>query len=136
MNEQEQSASNPWADAEVVSVYSRRDALEDGVLVDVSEFAKEAGFKWPLAVTRGVWAILEPSPELTSEGQSWKGRAWDMFTILRFAIRRAAQTDEVHFAPLFIREPGRQPESVALWAKVGPGDDGEPTITIMLKGED
>jgi hypothetical protein len=115
-----------WADAEVVSVYSRRDALEDGVLVDVSEFAKEAGFKWPLAVTRGVWAILEPSAELKSEGQSWKGRAWDMFTILRYAIRRATQTDEVHFAPLFIREPGRQPVSVALWAKVGPGDDGEP----------
>jgi hypothetical protein len=45
---------------EVISSYSRRDALEDGVLVDVSEFAKEAGFKWPLAVTRGVWAILEP----------------------------------------------------------------------------
>lgn len=137
MNEQKQSASNPWADAEIVSVYSRRDALEDGVLVDVSEFAKEAGFKWPLAVTRGVWTILEPSEELKAEGQSWKGRAWDMFTILRYAIRRAARTDEVHFAPLFIQEPGQRPQAVALWAKVGPGDDGvSPTITIMLKGED
>lgn len=39
MNEQEQSASNPWADAEVVSVYSRRDALEDGVLPTKADLA-------------------------------------------------------------------------------------------------
>ncbi|MBI3552604.1 MAG: hypothetical protein HY077_08790 [Elusimicrobia bacterium] len=126
-----------WEGVEVIHSYSRREALEDGVLVDVSEFAREAGFKWPLAVTRAVWEILEPSEELRKEGQSWKGRAWDMFTVLRHAIRRASATDEVHFSPLFIREPGRLPQAVELWATVGPGDDGvSPVMTILLRGED
>ena len=106
---------------EVISSYSRRDALEDGVLVDVSEFAREAGFKWPLAVTRGVWEILEPSDDLKAEGQSWNGRAWDMLTILRYAIRNASRPDEVHFSPLFVLKPGREAVPVALWAKSGPG---------------
>ncbi|MDE2142924.1 MAG: hypothetical protein KGL74_04350 [Elusimicrobia bacterium] len=121
---------------EVISSYLRRDALEDGVLVDVSEFAREAGFKWPLAVTQGVWAILEPSDELKAEGQSWKGRAWDMLTILRYAIRSASRPDEVRFSPLFVLKPGRKAESVALRAKSGPGDDAEAVITIMLPDED
>ena len=121
---------------EVISSYSRRDALEDGVLVDVSELAREAGFKWPLAVTRGVWEILEPSDDLKAEGQSWNGRAWDMLTILRYAIRNASRPDEVHFSPLFVLKPGREAVAVALWAKSGPGDDAEAVITIMLEGED
>ena len=38
-------------DWDVVSAYSRAQAIEDGVLVDVSQTAKEAGIKYPTAVT-------------------------------------------------------------------------------------
>lgn len=132
-----ENKENSWEGVEVIHSYTRHEALEDGVLVDVSEFAREAGFKWPVAVTRAVWEILEPSEDLRKEGQSWKGRAWDMFTILRYAIRRASTTDEVHFAPLFIRKPGGRPAAVQLWCKVGPGDDGaSPVMTIGLREED
>lgn len=58
MNEQEQTAVNPWADAEVISVYTRAQALEDGVLVDLTDWAREAGFKIPVAVTQGVWSVV------------------------------------------------------------------------------
>jgi hypothetical protein len=136
MNEQERAASDPWADAEVISVYSREQALEDGVLVDVTQLAREAGFRFPVAVTAGVWAVLEPSKELEAEGHDVKGRAWDMFTILRHAIRTASRTDEVYFAPLFVMESGRQARPCAMWSKCGPGDRGEVVITIMLEGED
>ena len=39
----------------VISEYSRAQAIEDGVLVDVSETAREAGIRFPLALTRAVW---------------------------------------------------------------------------------
>lgn len=136
MSEQEKESARLWDDAEVISVYTRAQALEDGVLVDITELSREAGFKFPVAVTQGVWGVLNPSKELEAEGQSWKGRVWDMLTILRHAIRGAARTDEVHFAPLFIQQPGRPPATVELWAKAGPGDAGEPTITVMLRNED
>jgi len=27
-------------------------------------------------------------------------------------------------------------ETVKLWSLIGPGDDGEPVLTLMLEGED
>jgi hypothetical protein len=39
----EETAKGFWDDAEVIYAYTRAQALEDGVLVDVSEMAKEAG---------------------------------------------------------------------------------------------
>lgn len=38
---------------EPIFSYSRKQAIADGVLVDVSEMAREAGFKYPVAVTPG-----------------------------------------------------------------------------------
>lgn len=136
MNGQEQTAAGPWEGAEIVAVYTRTQALEDGVLVDIEDIAKEAGFKYPVAVTQGVFAILKPSKELEAEGQDWVARAWDLLAILRRAIRNSDGGDEVHFAPLFILESGGRPEPVEMWSKCGPGDSGEPVITVMLRGED
>ena len=125
-----------WHGVEVIHAYTRAQALEDGVLADISELAREAGFKFPVAVTQGVWEVLNPTEELKAAGQDMTGRTWDMLTILRHAIRNAANTDEIRFAPLFLRKPGQKIVPVEMWAKCGPGDEGEPVITVMLKGED
>lgn len=121
---------------DVIHAYTRAQAIEDGVLVDLSDLAREAGFRFPVAVTQGVWAVLNPTKELESAGQDMNGRAWDMLTILRHGIRGASRTDEVHFAPLFLRESVQEAEPVEMWAKCGPGDDGEPVITVMMPDED
>lgn len=49
---------------EVIHAYTRAQAIEDGVLVDLSDLAREAGFRFPVAVTLGVWAVLNPTKEL------------------------------------------------------------------------
>jgi hypothetical protein len=132
-----ENRENPFADFEVISTYSRAQALEDGVLVDVSQLAKEAGFLIPVAVTRAVFAVLDPGEALAAEGQSFEGRAWDMLTILRFAARAARNSSEVGFSPLFVMEPGRGPKPLALRSVCGPGDDAAaPVITVMLPNED
>ena len=46
---------NAAAFGPVISIYSRAQAIEDGILVDVSDTAREAGFTIPVAVTRTVW---------------------------------------------------------------------------------
>lgn len=121
---------------EVIHAYTRAQALEDGVLVDLSALASEAGFRWPLAVTQAVWAVVEPGPDLKKEGQSWTGRAWDLLSLLRMGLRSAKDGREVRFAPYFLTEPGKPPRQVALRAVSGPGDDGEPVITVMMPDED
>lgn len=119
----------------VIHAYTRAQAIEDGVLVDLSDLAREAGVKLPLAVTAGVWAIISPEPMPSC--QDWRGRAWDLLTILRFEIRRAAPgAERVDFAPLFVPKTGQAPKPMNLWAHCGPGDDASPVITIMLPHED
>jgi hypothetical protein len=44
-----------FENADLIHRYSRDDALRDGVLSDVSATAREAGFRWPVALTRTVW---------------------------------------------------------------------------------
>ena len=45
----EQSAESFFGN--VISTYTRTQAIEDGVLIDPGSMAKEAGFKWPVALT-------------------------------------------------------------------------------------
>ena len=53
---------------ECISAYSRAQAIEDGILVDVTRTASEAGFKWPTAITRTVYErYIEVPAELTGQ---------------------------------------------------------------------
>jgi len=64
-----------FSDFEVISRYSRKQAIEDGVLIDVTEMAKEAGFKWNTCITSTLWnEYIKPSEELEKQGQSIEGR--------------------------------------------------------------
>src|SRR5512142_2162092 len=65
--------------------YTRARAIADGVLIDVSELAKEAGFRFPVAVTSGVWAECVRVPEGVT-GQDERGRLCDVLNVLRVAI--------------------------------------------------
>ena len=134
---QEQTDRGFWDDAEVISSYTRAQALEDGVLVDVSETAKEAGIKFPVALTRAVWANYVEVPEGVL-AQDESGRLWDILFLLRCQIPRS-QGDTLHFQ-LYVRNHNRErltrQDLVTLKAVCGPGDDGEPVVTVMLPDED
>src|SRR5262249_51916780 len=127
---------NFWSDAEVISSYSRAQAIEDGVLVDVSEVAGQAGITFPVALTRAVWAKYVEVPAGV-KCQDVAGRLWDVLWMLRMAIRRSSGGSEIRYS-LHVRNTNRAgtPPLVQLKALCGPGDDGEPVITVMLPEED
>jgi hypothetical protein len=70
----------------VIYQYTRAQAIEDGVLIDVSEKAREAGIIFPTAVTAAAWAECVAVPE-TAACQDEIGRLWNILTLLRFSIR-------------------------------------------------
>ena len=117
--------------------YTRAQAIADGVLVDVSKLAKEAGFRFPVAVTAAVWAECVAVPDGVA-GQDETGRLWDVLNMLRFAIASQQKDSErVDFA-VHVRKDNSEgfPPLVRLYALCGPGDDAEPVITVMQPGED
>ena len=56
-------AQDPFGGAEVIYAYMRKDALADGVQIDVSEVAREAGLKFPVYLTRTIWESYVTVPE-------------------------------------------------------------------------
>ena len=125
-----------FENADLIHRYTRADAIRDGVLVDVSAVAREAGFKFPVALTAALWAkcVAVPVGVLC---QDEAGRLWDVLTMLRFAIRGSKEASEVRFG-VHVRNDNRErtPPLVRLKALCGPGDQGEPVLTILLPNED
>ena len=128
--------SNPFDNAPVIFSYTRARAIEDGVLVDLTEWAAETGFTIPVACTAAVWHGCIAPPEGTRElGQSERGRAHDVLWMLYNAIRTSPAGDQLHFDVIFLQRPGRH-ETVRFKAVCGPGDTAEPVLTVMLPNED
>ena len=123
---------NFWEDAEVISAYTRADALRDGVLIDVSETAREAGFKWPVAITQALWATINNIPK-SKPYQDVQGRLWDVLWMGYLAAGRRQMDTQLHYQ--VIMHHGRK-KYITLKMVSGPGDDGEGVITIMLPHED
>ena len=117
---------------DVIFAYTRAQAIEDGVLVDVTELAQEAGFVWPVAVTAGVWALVNDIPARFQGIQDVEGRMWDVVWSARCAAMRTSGTETLY--DLILHH--RRMTNCTLKLVSGPGDDGEPVITIMLPGED
>ena len=123
---------------EVISTYTRAQAIEDGVLIDTGSMAQEAGFKWPVAVTSAAWADCIAWTEDDSDKQvhqDQSGRLWDVLFMASHAIRQGSGSgDRLLFKLYRVRRDGYSKEAILATLKliVGPGDQGEPVITILL----
>ena len=127
---------NPFENVPVIFQYSRAQAIEDGVLIDLTEWARESGFKVPVACTAAVWnGYIVPTERTRALGQSERGRAHDVLWMLFNAIRKNGSGDTLMFQVMFLQTPHRH-VIVKLKCVCGPGDQGEPVVTIMLPGED
>ena len=76
---QESNVSDIFGD--VIYSYTRAQAIADGVLVDVTKTAKEAGFIWPVAITRSVWENCVALSDEDNDQQTYQdesGRVWDV----------------------------------------------------------
>src|SRR5208282_761704 len=72
---------------EVIYSYTRKQAIADGVQVEVTKTAQEAGIKFPMFLTRAVFDKFVAVPEGVT-GQDEAGRLWDVVWMTRFGIIR------------------------------------------------
>ena len=134
MNEQ---TNNDSPFGEVIYSYTRAQAVADGVQVEVTKTAQEAGIRFPVFLTRTVFDAYVAVPPNVS-GQDEAGRLWDVVWMLRFAILRAKPgVDRIPVA-LYVRNDNHAAKLVKLIATCGPLDidDPQPAITVMMPDED
>ena len=127
---------------EVIYTYTRAQAIADGVLIDVSDTAREAGFCWPVTLTQGAWEDCVVWTEADNQHQTYQdesGRLWDVLWMAFHAIRSAPTNQSQTLYELYrVPRDGKCTEArlTKLKLMAGPGDHGEPVITIMLPNED
>lgn len=147
--------SGIFDNAAIISRYTRLQAIDDGILVDLMQedslkVVKETGFTIPVAITAAafelaVWPILEYDENeednaghkwLKSKGQSFEGRLWDVLYMLRCAIRRKTDSSELLYMMSILNHRTKRRQEIILKSVCGPNDDGSPCLTIMLPEED
>jgi hypothetical protein len=121
----------------VIYSYTRKQAVADGVQVEVTKTAQEAGIRFPVFLTRTVYdAFVTVPPGVTAQDEA--GRLWDIVWMTRFAIIRARPGVDRLPVALYVRNDNRAAKLVKLIAQCGPLDidDPQPAITVMMVGED
>lgn len=128
---------------EPIYTYTREQAFDDGVLVDLSEADAAKGcYKWPIACTRAVWDRYidweDEDTERQGVSQDFNGRLHDIMWMSRHGIVERPHPSTVLFELRVIPRHGssKQPQKVRLKLVVHPGDTPAPVITIMLPEED
>jgi hypothetical protein len=123
-------------DFELIHSYSRKQATEDGVLIDVTPAAREAGLTIPVTVTAAVFRNYVRVPDGVT-AQDEPGRLRDILWMLRFAISRHREVEgDTLLFTVFVRNDDTEPKPVKLKAIVHPGDEGEPVVTVLMPDED
>ena len=127
----------------VIFAYTRKEAIADGVLVDVTATANEAGIKLPTALTRAVFEDYIRVPESLQGFQDEAGRIWDVLSMLAEAIRTKQIRGDRGTFKVSVAMPTSPPRMgastnrlVRLRAVCGPADDGTACITVMELTED
>ena len=107
---------------EIIDRYSRQDAIDDGVLCDITDTkeAKEAGFKIPVCLTSAVYEVVKVPAGLEGS-QDFTGRLWDVCFMATLAVKqKKAQgaTEEdmelIEFKVIFLMAEDKQ-ETKTLW---------------------
>jgi hypothetical protein len=127
-----------WAGFEVIYTYTRQQAIEDGILIDLtSNFKNETRmFKWPVACTSAVWVLVEEAAE--ADCVELAVYVWDLSYLALLAIKalRNSGNPELLFSVMLPLRDNIVPTQLKMVCGPAGPTDPSPCLTIMLPEED
>ena len=123
----------PGKEWTVISVYTRKQAIEDGVLINITEAARQSGFKLPFSITSNLHQkyVVPPQEVQDIPGQSEEERLARLLNQACLAAFSEKQSNHAVFGMLFLMEPEKF-QNTDIWMIIDGGDDGQPVLTLML----
>ncbi len=124
---------------QLIDSYSRKQAIEDGLLVDVekyfSDFTVESiGFNFPIAMTSAVFnRYVKLNPTARKALESEKGRMLDILSMLSLKIKltaKKAPTDTLSFWVICTTPIEREAYAVELLENDGDFDEDEEDFDL------
>jgi hypothetical protein len=107
----------------VISSYSRAQAIEDGVLVEMppERFDGADLFRFPVAFTAALESAIARGQG--SDPDTYRARVWDVCYMATVAVKGASASDV--FFKVIVGS-----RTLSLWGNCGPGDDGAAVMTF------
>jgi hypothetical protein len=114
---------------------NRQQAIQAGVLIDVSTAAQKLGLTFPVTVTKPLWEIgIAPSDSVSEEEKAQRLRD----VLMAFRLRIASQTTLsplIDFPAMLSMPPGEIPQPVPLFALIQPDEQNRASATLLLPNE-
>lgn len=119
-------------DNDLIFSYSRKEAIEDGTLVDITAIAGTCGFRLNTCITEAIYNTL------CNKTVNCEGIDKNIRYMLRevYAFIQANKHKQSDRLDVPLRLPGSEKERDVLRVVVGPGDDEKPVLTICYQGEE
>lgn len=125
---------------DTISVYTRARAIEDEVLIDITNHAKKFGYQCPVAITDiAMKASLQNCSQVEANIDSiFKVTCLiNILKTLKEAILNNSSNCNIIIFEVMVFTPILKTEAnMQFKCHLGGGDDGELVITIMLPDED
>jgi hypothetical protein len=119
----------------VPTIRDRQEAIQSGVLIDVTPAAKELGLTFPITITKPLWDIgIVTSQSLSQEEQT--GRLRDILMAFRLRLASLATVSPlIDFPALLAIPPSTVPQPVPLFAIIQPDNGNQANVTLLLPNE-
>ena len=119
-----------FSESDIISTYTRKEAIEDGVLVDITtNYQNEARlFKFPVAFTQAVFGLVKAVAKDNHDHQATV--IWDiLFMSINCKSRILSESEHLFLVSIGGRD-------ITLKAICSGGDNGEPVLTFLTELED
>lgn len=113
----------------------RKDAIQAGVLIDVTPTAKGLGITFPIAVTKPLWNIGIAADQAVTEEER-AGRLRDVLMAFRLRLSSLVTVSPlIDFPALLSMPPNSVPQPIPLFALIQPDEEHRATVTLLLPNE-
>jgi len=116
-------------------IAARHEAIQAGVLIDVTADAQKLGMSFPITITKPLWEVgIAPDQTLSEEAKAERLRD----VLMAFRLRLASQatlSPLIDFPAMLALPPGGVPQPVPLFALIQPGEQNQAMVTLLLPNE-
>lgn len=132
---QKDVAENPAVSADIPVIRDRQEAIQSGILIDVTPTAQQLGLTFPVTITKPLWDIgIVTNQSLSQEEQS--ARLRDVLMAFRLRLASLATISPlIDFPALLTMPPATVPQPVPLFALIQPDGNNQANVTLLLPNE-
>ncbi len=119
----------------IPTLADRQDAIQAGVLIDVTATAQGLGITFPIAITKPLWNVGIAADQTLTEVER-AGRLRDVLMAFRLRLSSLVTVSPlIDFPALLALPPNTVPQPIPLFALFQPDEEHRATVTLLLPNE-